>query len=158
MIPTKYREKLPRSLAYPVGAALISDALASVPQLDELQLHFASNRTGQPTGDGKHLVLTAGYRKTNLGLSASHDWEEAGLYGPAWDVWVYAVPQQLNRLVRRAMVDHGLSKISDWLSQPRSELWLTTSHRCRLWYHPDEDRLAADENDARGSSLQRRTL
>lgn len=143
MIPTKTRNKLPGFLAYPVGAKVVTDALTTVPQIEELELWFIHNRYGEPEVDRRRLVVATRYSKYNLGVSASHAMEESGLYGPKWEVWVYAVPRQLNATIRTALFDHGLKLIRDWLSQPRTELWLTTSHRCELWYSLDEERLIA---------------
>jgi len=40
MIPTRYKQKLPKDLSYPLGAKEVSQALAAVPQFDSLILMF----------------------------------------------------------------------------------------------------------------------
>lgn len=147
VIPTVTKEKLPALLAYPVGAQLVTDALSSVPQVDDLELWFTSNRYGESEVDGKRLVFAARYQKYNLGRSASRALDESGFYGPKWDVWVYAVPKQLNSSIRSSLTEDGFEFIRDWFSQPRTKLWLSTSHECRLWYSPDDERLIAIADD-----------
>lgn len=143
MIPTKTRNKLPRFLCYPVGAKVVTDALTTVPQIEQLELWFIQNKYGESEVDRRRLVVSARFSKHNLGVSASHAMDELGLYGPKWDVWIYAVPKELNATIRSALVGHGFGLIRDWLSQRRTELWRTTSHRCELWYSLDEERLIA---------------
>ena len=147
MIPTVKKDKLPSSLAYPVRAQRVSDALSSIPQIAHLELWFIRNDYGQSEVDGKHLVIAARYKKSNMGISASYLGDELGIYGPTWDVWVYAVPKAINAPVRSALHDHGFRMVRDWYSKPRSDLWLTTSHECRLWYSPAEERLVATFTD-----------
>ena len=40
MIKTSYKHKLPQGMSYPVGAEILSNALAGVPQYEELQIWF----------------------------------------------------------------------------------------------------------------------
>ena len=147
MIPTVTKKKLPAFLAYPVGAQRVTEALAAVPQIDDLELWFTVNQHGESEVAGRRLVFGARYKKYNLGMSASHSMEESGFYGPKWDVWVYAVPKSLNALIRSSLTEHGFNFIRDWFSRPRTELWLSTSHECRLWYCPHDDRLIAIADD-----------
>ncbi len=147
MIPTKTKDKLPSSIAYPVGAERVSDALSSVPQIADLELWFIANRYGRSMEQGNELVFAARYKKDNLGLSASHSLDQSGFYGPKWVVWVYAVPKQLNSKIRACLIEHGFDYIRDWFCCPRTDLWLSSSHECKLWYRSDDNRLVAITDD-----------
>ena len=64
MIKTSYKEKLPQGMSYPVGAEIVSNALAGVPQYEELQISFwfrdeywASSYTRKIKGKGEITVL-----------------------------------------------------------------------------------------------------
>lgn len=141
VIPTKVKNKLPKQLAYPVGAQEISMDLASVPQVDELELWFLDNRYSKSIVENKRLAIAALYRKDNLGMSASRMADELGLYGPSWSIEVSAVPSSLSSSVSMALHDHGFKRIRDWFTQPRTELWLTKSHSFKLWYSDKTQRL-----------------
>lgn len=147
MIPTKTKDKLPSSVAYPVGAKLVTDELSSVPQIADLALWFTANRYGKSEDNGNRLVFAARYLKYNLGMSASHSMQLSGFYGPNWDVGIYAVPKSLNSQIRSSLLEHGFEIIRDWFSRPRTELWLSSSHECKLWYKPDDERLVAISDD-----------
>ena len=43
IIPTRFKAKISHELSFPIGAEKISIALASVPQLAQLVLHFNSD-------------------------------------------------------------------------------------------------------------------
>lgn len=142
MIPTKYKQKLPRFLAYPLGAQAISDALVGVPQYDLFSLRF-SRHDYDPRVDGKPLTIAARYTKYNVRLSSSHDLEESGFYDPQWDATIYAVPRPLNARIRNALRAHGMQLLRDWLAEPRTEIWLSTSHSLTLYYCPETDVIIA---------------
>ncbi len=146
MIPTRYKQKLRQAQTYALGAQMISDALSLVPQFDELELNFSANRHDKVTPAGEHLVITAGYVKHNLGLSAAND--ATAFYGPRWELWAYAISRELSATVRSKMRDYGFDLIRDWLSESRTELWLTSSHDCKLYYCETNERLVARYHDA----------
>ena len=148
MIPTVSKDKLPAFLIYPVNAKTVTDALSAVPQIDSLELWFTANRYRKPPAQEKHPVCSVRYRRHNMGLSAARWLEESGFYRPKWDVRVYAVPRQQKAFIRAAMIDHGFDIIQDWLTQPRTELWLTTSHECQLWYSAADERLVTTSENS----------
>ena len=147
MIPTKTKDKLTSSIAYPVGAELVTAALSSAPQIAKLELWFIANRYGRSEDYGSRLVFSARYRKDNLGLSASHSLDQCGFYGPKWELWVYAVPRQLNSKIRVCLLEYGFEYVRDWLSSVRTDLWLSSSHECKLWYRSDDNRLVMNTDD-----------
>jgi hypothetical protein len=147
VIPTRTKDKLRSSIAYPVGAERVTDALSSVPQIAALELWFIANRYGRSMDQENQLVFAARYKKDNLGLSASHSLDQSGFYGPKWDVWVYAVPRQLTSKIRSCLIEHGFDYIRDWFSCHRTDLWLSSSHECTLWYASDDNRLIAITDD-----------
>ena len=42
LIPTTYKSKIPQGFSYPLGAEIISEALAGVPQYEQLSIRFSS--------------------------------------------------------------------------------------------------------------------
>lgn len=147
MIPTVSKKKLPASLAYPIGAELLTRVLSTVPQIDELKLRFTLNQYDKSAVTGQYLVFTARYLKWNMGLSASRSLDESGFYGPKWEAYVYAVPKRASSLVRLALIDHGFELIRKWYTSPRNELWMSTSHELNLHYSSVDACLTAIATD-----------
>ncbi len=139
MIPTEAKQKLPRFLAYPLGAQAISDAIVGVPQYDRLSLWFSRHDYEPSDVNGKPITIASRYTRYDVGVSISRDLMERGVYDPRWDVTIYAVPKQLNSRIRHALRAHGLNLLRDWLMEPRTETWLSTSHSLTLCYCPDTD-------------------
>jgi hypothetical protein len=130
LIPTSMRCKIPRSLSYPIGAQAISNFMFGIPIFDELSIWFTN---GSSQCESATSFIRARYKRTNLGMSASHSLERSGFYGPSWDIWVYAVPCNLNATIREFLKNEGLMEIRNWLEAPRSELWLTASHSITMF-------------------------
>lgn len=61
IIPTRYKRKIPRALSYPVGAKIISQALAGVPQFAELRVefHFWNRLASRPGAAAPYDVIKA---------------------------------------------------------------------------------------------------
>ena len=68
LIPTTFKEKLPRTLAYPVGAQILTDALAETPQLEELTLWFSRGDHYTTENTGRHLCIEVRYNHWHLGI------------------------------------------------------------------------------------------
>ena len=135
MIPTAYKDRLPKHLSYPVHAGELSDALASVPLFGELSVSFHRHAGTRASGfdeavrSGKpYPILVAQYMRTPLGLSESNDYSSRGYYGPAWTLWVYPVPRAIAGTARAQLATQGLPAVRAWLNQKRSETWLDKSH------------------------------
>ena len=139
LIPTRSKSKLSSTLAYPVGAQSISEALVTVPQFEQLELWFTDNRYKVADTIGNLPIVAGRYVKHNLGLSASHRLDESGAYGPKWEIQIYTVPKQHATTIRNALADRGFGILSDWLSEKRSNYWLTKSHEILLWYSVVDD-------------------
>jgi hypothetical protein len=115
VIPTLSRAKISHDLSYPIGAERISIALASVPQLPELKLHFL----------WKHLVRRFHMPMEFLRVEYLNDIAPAAEY-PIFDFWarpeqghweiiVQPVPRTLRHRVNQYIADSALRQIADWL-------------------------------------------
>jgi hypothetical protein len=147
LIPTTSKSKISPMLAYPVGAQSISQALASVPQFEQMELVFTDNRYKVADALGNLPILAGRYIKHNLGLSASHSMDESGSYGPKWEVQIYTVPKQHSTTIRQAVADQGFGLLNDWLCEKRSNFWLTKSHQVLLWYSMADGRIVSISSD-----------
>src|SRR5947208_8762435 len=91
VIPTASRVKISQKLSYPVGAERVSVALASVPQLAELKLHFYSGFDVQ-LRSGHYEFLRVEYLNS---ARPSEEWPISSLYKRAeqsrWEIVVQPV-------------------------------------------------------------------
>jgi hypothetical protein len=105
MIPTSRKSKLPTSLSYPVGAELVSEALANVPQASKLHLSFGLFRP---------LLSKRGRMKPYPVLRADYS-------GPVmppslhWGLKVWSVPSEARHEIKESLVGEGLARVRRWL-------------------------------------------
>jgi hypothetical protein len=105
MIPTSRKPKLPTSLSYPVGAELVSEALADVPQASKLHISFGLFRP---------LLRKDGHMKPYPVLRANHS-------GPVmppslrWGLRVWSVPSEAKHDIKESLVAGGLARVRRWL-------------------------------------------
>lgn len=122
-IRTASRAKIPRKLSYPVGAESISAALASVPQVVDIRLHFY---WGIPSvvqlRSGHYEFLRIEYLND---VRPSEAWPISSLYkrpDPGrWDVVVQAVPRTLRHRIRQYVLHSALTQIAHWLNQRKAQ-------------------------------------
>ena len=143
MIATTSRSKLPRFLAYPANAKLICEGLPELETLDNVRLWFVCR--GKP--NDKHTVIHsvidvcyAPFRKLSLASAMNGRPSES----PAWDLWIRSVPREVNASVRTAICDHGFAMIRDWLATPRSDVWLSSPHRCTIGFNREANEVSFD--------------
>jgi hypothetical protein len=122
IIPTLSRAKISRHLSYPVGAAAVSMALASVTQMPELKLHFyfwSDNSLRR----GHYEFLRVEY--LNNALPAPDDWPIWHLYKRPpqyrWEIIVRAVPRVNRHRINEYILETALPQVETWLSE-RTEL------------------------------------
>lgn len=114
LIQTGWRDKLPKGLSYPVGAELISAALAGVPQFDDLSIYFSITGWMSITSGAEDDEAQPFMRAFSAGLNFN--------VGNA-SVSVPAVPSMYRQTVRKALVDYGMPKVKSWLDAPRPQTW-----------------------------------
>jgi hypothetical protein len=120
-IPTASKAKIPHKLSYPIGAESISIALASVPQLKEIRLHFywwsqADWRRGHDE------FLRVEYLNNVPPLEKWPIW--IPFRRPAqgrWEIVVQPVPRTVRHRVKQYIADFALAQMSHWLTA-RKEL------------------------------------
>lgn len=118
IIPTLSRAKISRHLSYPIGAAAVSMALASVTQLPELKLHFyfwSDNSLRR----GHYEFLRVEY--LNNALPAPSDWPIWHLYKRPpqyrWEIIVQAVPRVNRHRINQYILETALPHVGIWLSE-----------------------------------------
>ncbi|WP_019503150.1 hypothetical protein [Pseudanabaena sp. PCC 6802] len=111
LIRTGVRDKLAKGLSYPVGAEIISSALAGVPQFDELWISFdkARWRSIQRNERGdffmQAFVVVLNFNSGGAYLSLS------------------AVPSEFRKIVKQSIINYGLPEVKAWLTVERPKTW-----------------------------------
>src|SRR3954470_20483811 len=99
LIRTGLRDKLPRGLSHPVGAEVISRALAGCPRFDELGTAFGS----KPLPLHPVPAECAGFRLAFM-VVCNND-------SGTWNLSVPAVPSAARAVVRHLLVTAGLPRV-----------------------------------------------
>lgn len=112
LIPTVCRQKLSRELSYPLGAELLSEALAGMPQYTDLCIEFYGQWNGTPAQvrrlarEGQPLAV----------LKASYI-DFTRLTGEErWKLQVYPVPREYKSRAKQALLEHALPQVRNWLA------------------------------------------
>jgi hypothetical protein len=108
VIPTLYRTRLSREFSYPVGAEILSEALAGVPNFSDFRICFSD-------------VVSAWKSKFQQMLATGVDYEiiRARLWSP-FEIFVYPVQRGLKHPAHEALVSNGLPKMREWMSREGS--------------------------------------
>ena len=121
IIPTLSKAKISHHLSYPIGAAVVSSALASVAQLQELKLHFYF-WTDQWLRWGHYEFFRVEYLNN---ASPAEEWPISHLYKrPSqyrWEIIVQPVPRVSRHRINEYILDTALPQVGSWLSD-RTEL------------------------------------
>ena len=131
LIPTGLKDKLPKLYCYPTGAQIVSEALVDVPQYDNLRIWFSY----WPKSS------TVIYVTYNVTVNEPRLLNRPRYLSPRWDVHVYAVPRELNAIVKTHLKAEGLVRVREWLATPRTETWLQESQRLTIRYDAGADAL-----------------
>lgn len=129
LIPTINRDKLPKHWSYPVGAELVSNALADLPQYNTVDLFFYYRERMSLTTfkqDSlerlerlKHFKSTYGFQKIISVIWALNK----------WGVSIFAVPSEERLQTKQIIQDVGLPRIFQWLNQDHPSTWFESIHR-----------------------------
>lgn len=143
MIPTRYRAKLPRGFSYPVGAGIISDALAAMPHVEELSIVFY-NHCGISAGFRRVLaerspftLLEALYNPASKpGLRAANSMIERGWYDEKWELRVYPVLSDSRHLAEGLIREVALPAVAAWLKSSGRSGWAATWREIAFVFDP----------------------
>jgi hypothetical protein len=117
IIPTLWRAKISRNFSYPIGAKLVSEALASTVQLPELKLHFYSG-FGIGLRSGHYEFLRVEYLNN---ARPAEKWPISNLYGRPpqwqWEIVVQPVPRVLRHRIKQYILKTALPQITHWLGE-----------------------------------------
>ena len=147
MFPTQGKDKIPRTVAYPANAKLVSEALADVPQAEILSVSFAFLSTSAFRKDSQSCsVLYVSYYNWKPDQFTPRYVEENGSCQPRWSISIEPVPVSIKRHVQELLQSEGLPKVHNWLSAKSNVTGTRQVHRLRVSYNQDFDRLEYKEH------------
>ena len=124
LIPTRNKSKLPKTLSYPLGAKEISEALAEVPQYNELSITFIDRSTfwaskyNESIKDKEQIkIVEIKYTRLKGNISTPKKWLEEGYPGSGWNITIYAVPKENRHQANAALKAIALPNIKKWLEK-----------------------------------------
>ena len=148
MISTQYKDKLPRQMAYAVGAQAISTAFAGVPQEKHFRLGFGFRnfRGAFQVQPQPRQILEVSYRfrrdDNRFFPRLSEKW-----LGAQWEIRVSAVRHEDAAVVRDLMHNDGLPLVRTWLLRHWSDPDVEASPASiRLFFNEAESTLISREN------------
>jgi hypothetical protein len=148
MFPTRTKTKISSSLAYPANAKLISEALADVPQAQDLSISFlywqSTARFHECSMPYPVMAVEYSYRKASQ--YTPHHSEEAGMNQPRWVIWVQPVPSTLKHHVKELLQHEALPKLQAWLLSKQNLTGKQETQSLTVWYDEARDELQYGEH------------
>jgi hypothetical protein len=153
MIPTRYKSRLGKTLAYPVGAEAISLALAGALHSEALELSFHA-RPVEPASRFQRVlaerlpytIVAAEYRPARKpGLSAAGSTIEAGYYDQRWELTVYPVLREFRHVANHLLLEQGFPALSRWLRAAEPAAMGIMIRRAVLVFNPADGSLTVNE-------------
>src|SRR5258708_27649601 len=118
LIPTLYKTRLSKQFSYPIGAELLSEHLAGVPQFAEFTLRFSDFVSGWKSKFQRILAEGSDYE-----IIAAQLWEP-------FQINVYPVQRHLKRAAQQVLLASGLPMLRESMARhhPASPLRYVYCH------------------------------
>ena len=151
MIETRYKEKLPNSMSYPIGTNALSHGLRGV-QIADLGVsylaspHVAASKFRQVLEGGRdYPILRAAFTRWDKRPSVGDStWAQEYLAG-VWRLEVFPVLREVRAIARGQLLETGLPAIREWLSSARPPSWYYGRKRCDVIFSSLEGRVRIEE-------------
>ncbi|RYG62456.1 hypothetical protein EON80_23090 [bacterium] len=131
LIPTRSKTKIPHGWSYPVGAEVISTALAGVPQFESIHLRFLWMNPN--SADARR------YSDSLIHLMNVNYATPGGMDEQNWGVDVSAVPSPLKDRLKAEIAGPILQTARVWMMTERNALWYATSQSMAVWFDTNRE-------------------
>jgi len=145
----RYRERLPRGWSFPLGAEILTEALAGVPHGVSEPLWFThsepmwlKDRRKRESDDLPLRVLEVEFTTWTLGLESPPE-------RPLWTIRVGSVPSQLRQWTRACLISEALPRVRRWLLQSFPDTALEATPQCRVHLQAEQKRLLWEERSSK---------
>jgi hypothetical protein len=136
MFPTAHKDKIPKTLSYPVKAKKISETFADVPQSEQLEIHFSNYWALNLKNKGRLCCL----------ISVDYMRVESSNSNGSWQIRVQAVPTEMSHHVTELLEKEGFHKIHKWLHSKADLTGKIATADFEVIYNEDMDKLEYDQH------------
>ncbi len=140
IIETRWKSRLLKGWKYPIGAEIVTKGLEDCTRRDQLRLGFSCYKTQEPKSGEPRVVLTAEYWIHRGGIGG---WDVTR----EWRIIVKALPREIAFRIKELLIEEGLPKASEWLSERRAATWLDKRHRLDVEFDAENDKLVMVERE-----------
>jgi hypothetical protein len=138
-----HKPRLPKRFSWAVGVELLSNRFRHVPQADSVRLWFHDHPSPDYTLTMEQIANRGvAYRILTV-------WYSYDRSGSKWYVMIYPVEASKRRTIHSMLHDSAFASIDAWLCEPRTSVWLGTSHHLDCTYDPSEPALTVSERPGR---------
>jgi hypothetical protein len=120
IIPTRYKAKIGKELSYPLGAEVLSRALAGLPMFAHLSIWFGSG-----SSTPRKICTETQNRVVSVAYSCTRSFTMS--FGPSWTIRVTAVPRETRAQIKEMLLESGLEQIRTWLEK-KANVWGSDGH------------------------------
>ncbi len=124
LIPTKYKNKIPKGFSFPIGAKEISESIYGIPQYNKLELSFHDRDTFWASKFHEKIkeknsitVIEISYSRSKANISTPKDWEASGYSDPKWMIRVYALPSEYRASTKAKIIKIAMPSYKKWLNE-----------------------------------------
>lgn len=149
ILRVRHRARLPRGWSFPLGAEVLTEALAGVPHGVPEPLWFIhsepmwlKDRRKRESDDLPLKVLEVEFTTWALGLELPPE-------RPLWTIRVGSVPSRLRQWTRACLIREALPRVRRWLLQPFADTALEATPQCRVLLQAEQKRLLWEERSSR---------
>jgi hypothetical protein len=147
MFPTTYKDKIPKSLSYPVKAKTISEAFADVPQAEYLKIWFSSNwALGLRKQGARCKIISVIYRYQKATQYTSHLTEELDWSSPKWEIHMEAIPIESIHHVSELLQKEVFPKLHKWFLSKTDITGTIATARFEVIYNEEYDKLEYNQD------------
>lgn len=139
-------------MAYPIGAEILSESLANVPQFEKLVIWFssynysASNRQQLRKENEPYEICRISMIHPLKAFSASKYFIEEGFYNENWEIHIHPVPRELKNVAKQILIQDVLPKAKEWMEIPRTEIWKTGRKHFKAFFKENEPRILIQQD------------
>lgn len=146
IIPTRMKRKIAHDLSYPLGAEVISQALAESAQFEDLSIHFLTDPWVVARQNTERLLFSC--KHSSRAAELPRNWtDEFGVpLFSEWQVNVYAVPKEMRHRVRTFLTADALPKVGTWLER-QAQTQMEGEQVIEFFLDTRKDEFASRERD-----------
>ena len=138
VIPTRYKIKVSSRLFWPIGALELTQHLAGVPQIKELELSYAPSYGAPQPGKWPVVFPVVETRYTHPPSMSGHS---------DWEINVYLVPRNMRTQIREAFTSFGFKAVAKWFCKHARFSGRASNLRLRRQWHSGLDELNFNSHD-----------